>query len=285
MSAREPAPTWFQEALAHRPGSRWTSSQGAPIHYLAWESDLRIKPRLLFVHGMMGHAHWWDFIAPFFTKRFQVFALDLSGMGESGHRTSYTRETFVEDIAAVLRDTGHAPATVVGHSFGGARLFDACASVPGMIGHAVVLDSRYEATASRRDVGPDRPHKVYASREEALAHFRLMPEQPCPDWLREHLALHSIRPNENGWIWRFDPNLRTGLSISNDPSLLLGIRVPVTYMYGGESALLTAQRAQEIVSALPDGRGPIVLPGAGHHLMLNDTPSFIATLDSVLQQT
>jgi len=43
------------------------------------------KPGLLLVHGGFAHAHWWDFPSLlFFTDRYCVAAIDLSGMGDSG---------------------------------------------------------------------------------------------------------------------------------------------------------------------------------------------------------
>ena len=285
MNPKETPPDWFLRAIDQHPVSRWALSLGAKIHYLAWDDGAVSKPGLLFVHGMLGHARWWDYIAPFFTSRYRVYALDLSGMGISDHRPEYSRESFVEDIAAVLRDTKTAPATVVGHSFGGARLLDACASIPSLISHAVVLDTRFSATVERmRDnpYKPGRPNRVYPSLVDAVAHYRLMPEQPCPAWLMEHLARHSVRQQAQGWTWSFDSRLRDHPPVHNKPELLHSIELPVSYVYGSKSQLVTSQRAGEIVASLAKGRGPFVMPGAGHHLMLQDTLSFVSLLGSVL---
>ena len=102
MSAAAP-PGWFDWALAQAPTPHFVDADGARVHYAAWNPSDTHKPALLFAHGFLGHSRWWDFIAPFFTEHFRVHALDFSGMGRSGHRTSYDRECFVSDLAAVLR--------------------------------------------------------------------------------------------------------------------------------------------------------------------------------------
>jgi pimeloyl-ACP methyl ester carboxylesterase len=280
VNASPPA-RWFLDALA-RPGqSRWVDSLGARIHYLAWDEGAVDRPGLLLVHGMLAHAHWWDFVAPFFTDRFRVYALDLSGMGESGHRKHYPWAVFVNDMAAVIRREGISPAVVVAHSFGGSRLLDACAWKPEMIRHAVVMDSRYEPATRTTS---DRPvaHVPRATEREAMDHYRLMPEQPCPPWIREHLARHSVKLTAAGWVWRFDPRLRVEPLPPNNPEVLRAIEVPLDYVYGERSALVSAQRARDITSRLPHGRAPVVVAGAGHHLMLDRTLELVDTLNRLL---
>lgn len=83
MNTAPGAPEWFLRAIASTPGSYFADDHGTRIHYLAWNAHETHKPTLLFAHGFRGHAHWWDFIAPYFTDRFRVAALDFAGMGDS----------------------------------------------------------------------------------------------------------------------------------------------------------------------------------------------------------
>ena len=90
--APPPAPQWFKDALAIKPESSFVEVSGARIHYLRWGD--RARPGLLLVHGNAAHAHWWDFIAPFLARDYNVAAMDLSGMGDSDWRTNgYAMET------------------------------------------------------------------------------------------------------------------------------------------------------------------------------------------------
>ena len=120
--ALPPAPAWFNQTIAVEPEHAFVEVEGARIHYLRWGD--RARPGLLLVHGNAAHAYWWSFIAPFLSRDYNVAAMDLSGMGDSGWRPGgYAMETFVREQLAVCEDSGMfalpEPPVIVGHSFGG----------------------------------------------------------------------------------------------------------------------------------------------------------------------
>src|SRR5262249_32951893 len=86
------APDWFARITAVAPEDCFVEVEGTPIHYLRWGE--RKRPGLLLVHGNAAHAYWWSFIAPFLARDYNVAAMDLSGMGDSGWRETYSMETF-----------------------------------------------------------------------------------------------------------------------------------------------------------------------------------------------
>ena len=115
-------PAWFTKAIETPRKDCYVEVDGCPIHYLKWGDD--DKPGLLFVHGNGAHAHWWDFIAPFFIDQYSVAAIDLSGMGDSGHRDEYVANCYADELMAVIKDAGFGDDTiVVGHSMGGFRKY------------------------------------------------------------------------------------------------------------------------------------------------------------------
>lgn len=281
-----PAPFWFRTAVTKTTVAFDCDSKGARIRYRGWNPHEVLKPGLLFVHGFRAHSHWWDFIAPWLTDRFRVYALDLSGMGDSGFRDHYSAEVLTHDIEAVLDDACIPAAMLIGHSFGGGRVLRACVEFPEKVGRAIVLD-----TAIR---DPEEPFplpaavariRVYPDRESILARFRLDPEQPALPYLREYLARHSIRAVEGGWTWRFDPRLSPDASEPDGISLLRRVRLPFYYVCGEHSAVVSAKKMERIGAALPDGfgHGPFVLRGGHHHLMLDNPLLLLRTLRKILQ--
>lgn len=284
MSSIETAPAWFAGAIASPTTSHFVDSDGVQIHYLCWNAEDTDKPGLLFAHGYRGHARWWDFIAPFFTERFRVVALDFSGMGESGHRPRYDDVLFTRELAAVIEDARLVPATVVGHSYGGTRVFRACADFPHLIRHGIVLDSyvNFADTDTRpqpRQIGSPLPYPDYAT---ARARYRLLPEQPAERWLRDHVAHHSLKQVEGGWRWKFDPKLPFAIFEMDGAALLSRIDVPLDYVCGQYSSVVSAERAHRIVRCLSAGRGPVIMPEAHHHLMLDQPLSLVSTLRALL---
>jgi pimeloyl-ACP methyl ester carboxylesterase len=256
------------------------------VHYRTWSRDGR--PSLLFVHGFRGHSHWWDWIAPSFADEYDVVAMDLSGMGDSAWRTSYDPDCFALDILGLIDELAARPAVVVGHSFGGGSLLRACAidsqsPAPRRIAHAIVVDSwvRLRGHPSP-DPGPIGGGRHYPDFETARSRFRLSPPQPVmDDAMLDYLARHSLRQIDGMWRWKFDPALPGPGSHDNAP-LLRRIATTTDIVYGAKSSIVTRERALACVAELTHGRGPVEIPDAGHHVMLDQPVALIATLKNLL---
>jgi pimeloyl-ACP methyl ester carboxylesterase len=250
---------------------------------LSWNHHEHDKPGLFFMHGFRGHARWWSFVAPYFLDRYRVYALDFSGMGESDGRAAFDPLVFALDIAAVVRDAGFERATMVGHSFGGNRLLRLCAEQPALIERAIVVDSYVRFLDEPGGVRVTaRPRKLYDSYEAAKARYRLTPpEHAAPDYLLDYIAHHSIEQAEGGWRWRFADNLELATFEPDGAALLARVRVPVTYLYGALSRI-GSDLPHKIVRHIAGARGPIAVPEAHHHVMLDQPLALVAMLRALL---
>src|SRR6185503_12854961 len=176
------APDWFRHAVATPADSRFVNVGGCRIHYL--RCSRAGKPGLCFVHGGFAHAHWWDWIAPFFSSAYTVVALDLGGMGDSRHRATYSLDTFADEVATVCTHAGlHDSPIIVGHSFGGQVALRTGARFKKRIGGVVLVDfpirpANYDHERGRRRL-TGRTKEIYPRFDAALARFRLLPPQPC----------------------------------------------------------------------------------------------------------
>src|SRR3954467_7676160 len=204
------APRWFEDALRAPRESREVEVEGCLIHYLRWGD--RSRPGLVLVHGGGAHAEWWSFLAPMLTRGYHVAALDLSGFGDSGRRPEYGPETWVAEILAVAEHAGMtSPPVLVGHSLGGIITIVAAAGHGERLAGAVIVDAPVRRPAPEaeqmRYASNFKNPKVYPDRETALAHFRLVPGQPCEHrFIFDHVAFHSVcQAPGGGWTWKFDP--------------------------------------------------------------------------------
>ena len=261
--------------------------RGSRVHYRVWSQG--VGPLLLLVHGFRGHTHWWDWIAPAFRAEYDVLALDLSGMGDSEWRPTYEPDTYARDILGLVETLGVGPALVVGHSFGGGSLLRACAidSSHGRaprIGQAIVVDSWVRLTGHPMPPGSARPGVggPYKDFETARRRFRLSPVQDVADpAMLDYLARHSMRQTDEGWRWKFDPNLPSP-DHRDMADVLRRISTPVDIVYGELSSIVDRRRAEACVEALQRGRGPVAVPRAKHHLMFDQPLAFIAALRALL---
>lgn len=281
-------PDWFTKAITARTESHHVEIDGTSIHYLAWNLADTHKPGLLFAHGFRAHAHWWSFVAPFFLSRFRVVALDFAGMGDSGARKDYDEISFSHDIVGVLEHAGLGRSTLVGHSFGGCRVARTCAEFSQFVERAVILDSHMpvpeiERVDSHFEL---RPKKIYPTYDDARARFRLVPEQDgVPQYIRDHIAHRSLKQVPGGWTWKFDDRFMP-TDLQRDPldvaAMLASAGMPVTYMYGDQSVVVSRARACAIVKRLAQGRGPIAIPQSHHHVLLDQPLALVAALKAVL---
>ncbi len=94
---------------------------GLVIDGLRWEVRARgTGAPLLLLHGFTGRGTAWGAHAAAFARSFHVITVDLPGHGRSGTGAParMTIERTADDLAAILRQTGTAPAHVLGYSLG-----------------------------------------------------------------------------------------------------------------------------------------------------------------------
>ena len=284
------APDWFRKAISCEPESRFVAIDGARTHYLSWNAQDAHKPALLFGHGFRAHARWWSFIAPFFTSRFRVYSLDFAGMGDSDYRPAYSAATFCDDILGVIGHGKLGRTTLVGHSFGARCMLRTLVNHPEQVARSVVIDSDLQVPGFERRLGPRRlearAKRVYSTRDAARERFRLIPEpgHPTP-YIMDYVAWHSMKAVDGGWIWKFDEKLDPLLiegAAEPDVETLARVTLPVTFIYGDLSSLVSRGAAHAIVKRIQNGRGPIAIPQSNHHVMLDQPLPLIAALKAVL---
>jgi pimeloyl-ACP methyl ester carboxylesterase len=287
--ARPPAPAWFEQAMAQAPERRAFDHNGAAIELLTW-GDAG-QPGLLFLHGDSAHADWWSFIAPFFASQWRCAAISWSGMGRSGRRAGgygfqqWAREAMAAIDAADL-DNG-AGVMLVAHSLGGYPALLAAAQDTRIRG-VISLDSVIMPEAMLHQVPRPlpRPHKVYATLAEALARFRFMPRTIASEhYAVDHIARTGlVAVPGGGWTWAFDPAIWHDIEARNSqlPSLPKGARCPLALIVGEASELIGEEIAAYMRGLYPPGTPFIGIPGAGHHIMVDQPIALIAALRACL---
>lgn len=296
---KPPAPAWFEEAIAAPSEEGSVNVGGARIRYSAWgEGDGR---GLLFVHGGRAHRNWWRPFAPSFACKRRVAALDLSGMGDSEWRDRYSLDLLIDELFAVIEKAGlnrRGRPVIIGHSFGGWVTLAAVEREGEKLGGAVVVDSPlgvpdpdegYTVVRAKKDGDPERPSaRVYAAKEEPIARFRFLPNQPAEHlYLVDYIAREGLRPAKlpdggEGWTWKFDPMKGSNFDIHFERDLLRAARCPLAFIYGEKSAFAQGDSMAHLMEQAR-GRSPFVMvPEAYHHLMMDQPLAFISTLRTLL---
>jgi len=261
--------------------------EGAQIRYRLWSGPARQSSSLLFIAGFRAHSHWWDHIVPFFADTHRVGTMDLSGLGDSDARAHYTIRQWGREVLAVTKHAGLEPVTVVAHSFAGHATAMAARLDPQALRRLIFLDTRfyladfidrlthsYELKLGKR---------VYATRQEALDHFHLIPSaRGTPRSVYDHVAAHSITEIEGGWTWKHDGALNPSSPHDPDRFLADGIETPTDLVLGALSDVVSRQLAARIAQRFRWCGLPIEVPGVGHHMMLESPEITVAVLRALL---
>lgn len=281
-------PDWFFEAVETEYETRSVEVDECDVVYQLWGDEG--KPGLLLIHGMYAHSHWWDFIAPQLMDDYRVAAMNLTGMGDSDYRYEYHGDTFADEIKSVCDDAGFGnDVKVAAHSFGGSMAVKAVNRYPERFAALILLDSGLrhpdEPIPDRPGLGGQRP-KVYPDRQTALARFRVQPPQPCENqYILEYIARHSLMPADGGWAWKFDEDLPATLKgAERTPDDFRNLKVKLGLIYGAESELFSSRSEAYLRELVPQDFPAVALPGAQHHLFLDQPLAFVDALRSMLAQ-
>jgi len=284
----ESIPDWFWEAIDVEPVTKTVEVDECDVSYRHYEAIG--KPGMLLIHGMNAHSRWWDFIAPQLLDRYQVAAMDLTGMGDSDYRYEYSSNTYADEILAVLDDAKFGTdSIVVAHSFGGYMAVRAANKAPDRFKALVMVDSGIRH--------PDDPvpeqiwmsgarSKIYPDKETALNRFRVQPPQPCDnDFLLQYIARNSLMPVDGGWTWKFDEDLLTSLTdAERKPEEFQALTTTLGVIFGADSELFSRRTLEYMQELIPEPFLIKEIANAQHHLFLDQPQAFVESLLEMCQQ-
>jgi pimeloyl-ACP methyl ester carboxylesterase len=257
---------------------------GLGIHYLDWGNAA--VPPLVFVHGFTSQAHAWDAVAAALSDRFHVIAVDKRGHGDSDWSPDgeYPAERYLADLEGFLDALGLETFSLVGYSLGGRTVMTYGGSHPRRLRRLVIGDvgPRAETAGVNRIIErqlamPDRFETLDAVADHVAP--------TAPTATRETL-LHvartgSVQLRSGRYALKYDPRMRMDWPRRAAPAVdlwpyLERISCPTLVLRAGDSDILGAEQAAEMVRRLPDGRLAEV-PGVGHG-MVYERPAAVAAI-------
>jgi|TARA_B110000483_G_scaffold20815_1_gene23373 pimeloyl-ACP methyl ester carboxylesterase len=280
-------PSWFTDALNVEHKSTKTNINGANVHFLEWGDPK--NQSVIMLHGNHAHAHWFQFIGAMLSHKYHFVVMSFSGMGESDWRSSYERDTFVEDVWGVVNATDMKDPIVVGHSFGGMVSLATGAKYGEFMKGLLLVDfvvyppEQHEEWFQNRP--KSRPPQIRENKEDFTKRFRLMPPQECVNqYLIDFISDRSIRKTEDGWSWTFDPSTYDTLRVGADHAdMLANLKCPVGFFYGENTVEFNSKSGVSgMKDLMPQGSPIVALENAQHHLMLDRPKDFVLELEKLI---
>ena len=297
----EQTPKWFSDAIAAPMHDRRVAYKQTYLAYRQWDGPHEDAPNIVLVHGGGAHARWYDFIAPQLTPYYNVIAVNLPGMGDSGWLETYKRDIMAEAVITMIRDAGFkSKPALIGHSMGGMVSLPTAYTYHKELAALMICDFHirppelhHEWYMTRDENGdwqpnPTRDTRVYDSFDAALARFRLNPEQPCANhYIVEYIGTHSLTEVDGGWSWKFDPHMFKNFPMGEDwQDMYLNMPVPLAAMFGAESHDHEDVSRKELTDYMQRLRPDVPhfeIAGAHHHIMLDQPRAFASSIVQQMQ--
>jgi pimeloyl-ACP methyl ester carboxylesterase len=270
------------------PGDERVRAGGVEVSVSQWEGRCQSAgPDVLLVHGGAAQRQWWDHIAPLLQGAGRVVALDLSGHGDSQHRDLYSLDDWsgeVLDVAEVL--CGTEPPMLVGHSMGGLVAVNAAQQEPESFAAVLALDSPLRRSAQsygeRRRKIASRPVRSFGSEDEALKGYKTFPPvADAPPEVMAHIARAAFRRADDRWALKYDPRVYLRPQVADDFVRLA--QIP-TWWVRAEHGFIDDSMAQRLRESLGPAGSLLQVPGAGHHLLLEQPLATAWVINLFIQQ-
>lgn len=238
------------------PFSRFFMSQRQRLHYVDWGN--REASLLILVHGGRDHCRNWDWIARELRRDWHVIAPDLRGHGDSAWSPDggYTMDSFVYDLAELVRVQEKEKVSIIAHSLGGnialryagvyPEQIDKLVAIEGLGPSPMKLAERRRQPLSlhmrswieTRHAMSGRLPRRYPTLKDAWQRMLGENAHLSPERAR-HLTLHGTIRNEDGsFSWKFDNYVRSmppDLTLAQPDELWSEIRCPTLLVYGADS--------------------------------------------------
>jgi len=265
---------------------KFITVNGLRLHYLDWGGA--DKPPFIMLHGIGRVAHSFDHIAPKFTNKYDVMAIDMRGHGDSGWSPegAYLVEDYVRDLEGFVEQLNLGNLTLLGNSTGG-RVVQVYAGIhPDRMARLVV-----------EDVGPQRTNEIasafarrvqqeengWASEDELLASLTRGGGAVSLELQRNYAHFGSKRREDGRMVWKRDPNLVKGFVPTELWQYVSKIKCPTIYILGGASSIVPPEAQDRLKATLPDVR-IVTMPGLGHYPHLEAPEEYLRIVQVFLAE-
>ncbi len=260
--------------------ARTVEARGLRFHVLEW-GDAAAPPMVL-LHGLTGHAHTWDHMAPALARRFHVFAPDQRGHGDTSHAATYATADFVADIDALADAWRTERFVLVGLSMGGHNAIAYAAAHPERVARLVIIDippKMQRQQAPNWDVISklaESGHTPFATFDEAVAAMRAG-NPTAPEENLRYRTHHNLVFNADGTMTlKYDPAAPVRWDPADLTDALPCLTMPALLVRGGLTQVLPRAVADAMVAAMPDAE-LIEVADSGHSVP-TDRPEKLAAL-------
>jgi pimeloyl-ACP methyl ester carboxylesterase len=235
-------------------------------------------PTVVLLHGAgFDHSTWALHSRWFAHHGFSVLAPDLPGHGRSSGKPLSTIAGMADWTAALLDAAGAAKARLVGHSMGSLIALETAARHPDKVSGLSLL-----GTAATMTVGPDLLKAAEANDATAVDMVSIwglgfkaeLGGSLAPGLWMHQSAQRVLQRCAPGVLYN---DLAACNAYQNALAAAAEIKVPTTFILGERDMMTPAKAGKALAAATPNAR-IVVLPDAGHMMMVEQPDELLAAL-------
>jgi pimeloyl-ACP methyl ester carboxylesterase len=240
----------------------------------------RALPTVVLLHGAgFDHTTWALHSRWFAHHGFGLLAPDLPGHGRSSGKPLASIAEMADWVAALLDAAGAGKAKLVGHSMGSLIALETAARHPAKVSGLSLI-----GTAATMTVGPDLLKAAEANDRAAIdmvSIWGLGFQAELGGSLAPGLWMHSgaqrvLEQCQPGVLFN---DLNACNAYQGALAAAAKVAVPVTLILGERDMMTPAKAGKALAAALPNAR-TVVLPGAGHMMMVERPDELLAAMQA-----
>ena len=254
------------------------------------------KPKLVFLHGLMGGANNWKRITQDLEQEYHILVFDQRGHGKSFKpHHGYSPRDYAEDLKLILQELRWDKVGLIGHSMGGRNALEFAGLYPQFLWALVLEDIGPEINkdaATRIRSWIEAVPVPFSSKKEAREFFNgpfrdLVQTAEKAEMLAEFFYWNMEEKSEGLVDWRFfRPGILTSLMEGRDHErwrLLRELKVPALVVRGERSQDLTREifTKMQTMNSLVEG---VEIPDSGHWIHFEQPQIFIKVLKEFLSK-
>lgn len=248
------------------------------------------KPKLVFLHGLMGFGTNWKTMARHFEADYQILLLDQRGHGRSFHPAQgYSVVDFAGDLEKIMAELGWKKAIFVGHSMGARIAVEFADRHPDMVEKLVLVDMGPVSNMSSMLNTEEKIRFVpvpFASRDEARAFFDGPFIEKYKNETVKQFFYANLDHNEKGEMnWRFYlPGILEILwqsRVGDQWAQYKKLKMPTLLVRGALSTDLVPEVYEQVLAQNSHIRGEVV-PGSGHWVHVEKPKELLEIFKSFL---